>query len=235
MKCPKALLLTPLLFANSAYAADAVGFLVGPFNMEFNPVGHEYQINNGGKWENRYIPNSRAFLENPICYAIANLKTLEIVIDLSEYISPKEMKITIKKLTVEPYAFGLAKDGSLALQGKIMSEKMLKEISIKYGEDKFHELIVPSPQKNKNSEVQDETEDDSEEYSPLYDTGYYRGKFISDKDMDRDIRRIRWVQVIDNSHFEVPKDFKQVNDDNMQVICQLPEVKKNDEAAPTKL
>lgn len=235
MKFPKTLLLTSLLLANSAYAADAAGFNVGSFNMEFNPVGHEYQINNGGKWENHYIPNSRAFLENPICYAIANLKRLEIVIDLNEYISPKELKITIKKLTVEPYAFGLAKDGSLALQGKITAEKMLKEISIKYGEDKFHELIVPSAQKNKSNGVQNETEDDSEDYSPLYDTGYYKGKFISDKDTDIDIRRIRWVQVIENSHFEVPKDFKQVIDDSMQVICQLPEVKKSDETVPAKL
>lgn len=231
MKLSISLFVTSWLLANSAYAS---GIHIGPFNMEFGPVGHEYKVNNGSRWENRYIPNSRAFLENPICYAIANLKRLEMVVDLEKYINPKEMKITSIKFTIEPHIFGLAKDGRLALQGKIISEKMLKEVNIKYGEDKFDELIPPLQHSNKNNEEQDQLEDESEDYLPLYDTGQYKGKFNPGKDSSEEIRRIRWLKVIEDSNFEVPKDFKQINDDHMLVICQLPEVKKNEETAPKK-
>jgi hypothetical protein len=234
MKFSTSVILTSLLLA-SPIAADAVDFRLGFFNMEFNPIGREYLVNYGSGWEKRYIPNSRAFLESPICYAISNLKNLEIVIELNEYISIKEKKNLIKRLTVEPHVLGYTQDGRLELQGKIIQEEMLRAVTIKYGEDKF---VVPIDPKQPKDKAIDESEDDSEKYTTFYDTGFFRGEyFFSNKNYGVEIKRIRWIKVLEKSHFEVPKTYKQNNSNFIKVICQLAEIKENnktDENTPPK-
>ena len=188
MKFLKSLVLMSSLLASSVYGAG-FGFNVGPFNMQFNA------------FEGEYVANNRSALDSPICNAISNHKQLEITVEGVETVSTKEKKIVVKTLIVEPYAFGITKDGKPVLRGNVVDEKLVKEVTLKYGEDKFDESSVSSKQKDK---------------------GFFSGMFSNDKNKNIDIRKIRDIQVIDDSHFDAPKDYKGVNDDNIQVVCQLP-------------
>lgn len=230
MKFLSSCVLVTLLLSGQAFSIDGFDFQLGPFNIEFNPVGREYQVNYGSRWEPRFIPNSRAFLDTPICYAISNFKKLELVVELHEYINKKEKKVLISKLIVEPYVFGFTHEGNLDLKGKIVTGNMLKEVRIKYGIDRFVDPSIPN---NKNDEV-DENEDESDDYTTYYDTGYYKGKYSSEKYKGIDIRRIRRIQVIEDSFFEIPKNYKQDNRDFLKIICQLPVEQESRESKPTR-
>ncbi|MBA3236890.1 MAG: hypothetical protein H0T62_00880 [Parachlamydiaceae bacterium] len=231
MKFSIFIIFTSLLLVKPIFAADAIDFRLGFFNMEFNPIGREYLINYGSGWEKRHIPNSRAFIDAPICYAISNQKNLEIVVELNEYINMKEKKIVTKRLTVEPHVIGYTQEGTLELRGKITREEMLKSVTIKYREDKFVDPIDPREPNDKDI---DESEDGSEEYTTFYDTGFFRGEYFSSgKNYSVEIKRIKWIKVLKKSHFELPKSYKLDNRNFIKIICQLPEVKGNNETAVT--
>lgn len=174
--------------STSAYA-DGFGFNLGPFNMQIN-----------GPSDN-YIIEYRSDLDSPVCYAISNLTRLEITVEGVENVSTKEKKIVIKRLTVEPYAFGVTREGRPVLRGNVIDEKLVKEITLKYGEEHFDETTVSSDTTKK---------------------GYFTGMFSSEKNKNIDIRRISDIHVIEGSHFVAPNDYKGINDDSIQVICQLP-------------
>ncbi len=188
MRFLKSLTVGSLLFISTAYA-NGFGLYVGPFDLQFN----------GG--ETYYVDNHREMVDNPICYAISHQKRLEMLVESSEKTNAKEIKIAVKKLVVEPYAFLVTKDGKPALRGNIISEKMVKEIAIKYGEDKF--------------------DHDDEEVSWQKKKGYFSGWFKSDKSQTVDIRRVSRLQVIEDSHFDAPKNYKEIKEDGVQIICQL--------------
>jgi hypothetical protein len=184
----KSLVLGSMLLASSGFA-DGFGFNIGPFNMQFGISGGDYAV------------YSRSALDSPICFAISNRKQLELIVEGTENISTKERKVVIKKLVVDPYAFGIARDGAPVLRGNVVSEKLISEETVKYGEDTFDQPSVSSDKKEK---------------------GYFSGLFSSDKTKNIDIRKVSNIRVIEDSHFDAPKNYKGLKDDNIQVICQLP-------------
>ncbi len=194
MKIVRSLILGSLLVAGSVSAQD-FRFDLGPFSMQFGgpdilPAGHEHHRN---------------MLNYPICYAIAQQKRIVFVVENRETVSPKEMKVVTKQLTVEPYAFGTSKEGKQLLQGNVTEDKQISEITIKYSEDTFAK--------------------ENKERAENRDKSFYSGWFSSGKSKNIDIQRVSNLRVLDDSHFDAPKDYKGVQDDSMQVICQLP-VKK---------
>ena len=185
MKHLKLIIIAFSLMASCVYG-DGFGFSAGPFNLQF-----------GGERDGGFAPIQRNVLDDPICYAIMNHKQLEMILQGTENISTKEKKVITKNLIVEPYAFGITKDGKPVLRGNVVNEKLVKEVSLKFGGEKFNE-----PDKDGK--------------------GHFSGMFSSDKNKNIDIRKIMDIHVLENSHFDVPKDYKSVGDPNVHVLCQLP-------------
>ena len=177
-----------MLFTASAYA-DGFGFDLGPFNMHFNAS------------EPDFLTSNRSMLQNPVCQAITNRNQIEFTVQGSEVINAKEKKMVTKSLILEPYAFGITNDGRPALRGKVVKEKLIREVTVKFGDDKFDE-------------------------SAPKEKGYFTGKFSSDTNKNIDISRVSDIRVLDDVQFDAPKDFKGIREDNFQVICQLPVVEK---------
>lgn len=175
-------LLTGTLFA------EGIGFNIGPFSMQFN-VGGTY-----------YAEDHKDILDFPLCFAISNQKQVDMVVEAEQKLNAKETRFTTKRILVEPYAFGVTKQGQPILRGNIVKEKLIKEVTIKYGEDKFNE-------EGKWSKKEE---------------NFFSGWFKSDKDQNIDIQKISNLYVIQGSHFDAPKNYKGITDENIQVICQLP-------------
>lgn len=175
------------LVSSSAYA-EGIGFNIGPFSMQFN-VGGTY-----------YAEDHKDILDFPLCFAISNLKQVDMVVEAEEKISSTESRFTTKRILVEPYAFGVTKEGQPVLRGNIVSEKLIKEVIVKYGEDKFNEEGKWSKKEG----------------------NFFSGWFKSDTSQNIDIQKISNIFVLQNSHFDAPKNYKGLRDENIQVICQLP-------------
>lgn len=185
----KSLFLASMLMISSAYA-DGFGINLGPFSLQLGGYGGDF------------IVSHRNIVDQPICFAIDNHKRLVISIEGVEIVSSKEKKIISKQILVEPYAFGVTRDGKPVLNGNIVEEKLIREVSVKFGEDRFDE---PNRKSNEN--------------------GNFTGVISSDK-KNIDISKVVQIDVVDDSHFDAPKDYKGVNDDNIRVICQLPITEK---------
>lgn len=176
------------LLLTSALSADGFGVNLGPFSLQFNVDG------------TYYADDHRDVLDSPICIAISNQKRIDVIVEGKEKINEREMRITTKRIVVEPYAFGVTKEGRPILQGNVISEKLIKEVTVKYGDDKFA---------------------GSESWESKAD-GYFSGWFKSDKSEKIDISKISNLYVIGDSHFDAPKNFKGLQEENVRVICQLP-------------
>lgn len=186
----KTLILGSFLIAGLGHA-DGFGFNIGPFSLQFGlPSVH-----------GSYGMPVRSILDNPICYAISNRKQLEMTVEGAENVSAKERKIITKRLVVEPYAFGITREGAPVLRGNVVSEKFISEITLKYGEDKFDEETGSAKSNEK---------------------GYFSGLFSSDKSRNIDIRKVSDVRVLEDSSFQAPKHYKGVQEDNIKILCQLP-------------
>ncbi len=180
MKFLKTITLGALLLS-STISAQEFGFNIGPFSLLFN-AGH------------------RAYLDAPICYAISNQKRLEIIVENKEKTSEKEIKITVKMLIIEPYAFGVTGEEKPVLQGNVVEEKLVKEVSVKYGEERFKDAYQELGEKE----------------------GIFSGWFKTSKNQTIDVRKITNLDVIEDSHFDIPKNYKGPKREEMHVICQLP-------------
>lgn len=188
MKYIKSLTLSALLLTGSTFA-EGFGFNIGPFDMQID-------VRN---FQDEYA--QKDLLDHPICHAIFNQKRLYMIAEGKEQINSKEVKFTTKQFLVEPYAFGVTKEGKPVLRGNVISEKFLKEVTIRYGEDHF---------------------DDPSKMPEHKKQGFFSGWFKSDKSQNIDIETLSDVQVVNDSHFDVPKDYKGLKDENIRVICQLP-------------
>lgn len=188
MKMLSSLILGSLLLTSSIQAQD-FGFNLGPFSMQFN-VGSSY-----------YAKDHMDILDAPICNAISNQKQLDVIVESKEKINSKEVRMTTKRLTIEPYAFGVTLDGKPVLNGNIISEKLIKEVTVKFGE---------------------EMDGDNGNWSNDKKEGFFSGWFKTEKNKTIDLEKISNLYVINNSHFDAPKDYKGLNDANIRVICQLP-------------
>jgi hypothetical protein len=132
------ILLSMSLVAGSVYG-DGFGFSLGPFSLLF------------GAFDGDYLVAHRHVLDNPICYSIMHRKKLEIIVEGAEVINSKEKKLVTKEVTVEPYAFGINEESKLFLKGKVVEEKLLKEVTVKYGEEQFDEPSITVKDQDKKT------------------------------------------------------------------------------------
>lgn len=164
------LFLTTSLFAGSS------------FNLDISTEGSYYGA------------SAKDFFDSPICYAIKNQKQIELLIDTKEKSNKREMKITTKKIVIDPYLLGVTKEGKIAVRGNVASEKMIKEVSIKFGEDKL----------------------DDNAWGPRGD-GFLSGKLNDNVIVDKIVN----VYVLQDSHFDIPRSYKSQKDKVAQVICEI--------------
>ena len=112
------------------------------------------------------------------------------------YESIKEFKMVIKRITIEPYLFGMDNRHQPVLKGKIIEEKMIKEVTVKYGEE--------SSESEKNLSGTFQIEKSKGDVSTL------------------NVNRIQRIAVIEDSHFSIPKNYdKNSYNDVVNVICEV--------------
>lgn len=175
---------TSLLIGSAAYA-DGFGFNLGPFSLQFGG-------GSGGR-----VVTMADIQTDPICHAIARQKHLGLIVKGREKVSDKEFKIVIKKITIEPYLFGTNNRRQPVLKGKVIDEKMIKEITIKYGEG--------------------EDIDENGSMSGTFQIEQKKGDISRLK-----VDQIEQIFIIEDSHFDVPKGYdKNSYNDVVNVICEL--------------
>lgn len=175
-------------FLSGSVYAEGIGFNIGPFSMQFN-VGGTY-----------YENDHKDILDFPLCFAISNQKQVDMVVEAEEKLSAKEIRFVTKRILVEPYAFGVTKEGKPILRGNIVHEKLIKEVTIKYGDEKSNE-DGKWAKKEEN---------------------FFSGWFKSDTSENIDIQKISNLYVLQGSHFNAPKNYKGLTDEGIKVICELP-------------
>ncbi len=206
----KKLVLTSAVLCSSFLSADGIGINLGPIDVGIG-VDRGSSYDDGYYYQERpaygpnYRPMAQAYgnpnqMEGLLCQAITNQNQIEIVVEKREVVNAKEAKIVTKKVVVEPYGLAATQDGQPVLRGNIVSGKNIKEMIIKFDEDHF------------------KTDEKKEEKSSSW--------FSSAKVANLDISNVSSVNVINNSHFDVPKDYTGFNDDSLFVICEIPVVKK---------
>jgi hypothetical protein len=175
--------------------ADGIGFSIGPFSLGFDVFdGPSYS------YGPEYVVIRKRVIDNPICDAISNLNRLSLVVETREEVSPKEKKMATKRLIIEPYLLGVTPDGKLLLRGNTVQESLIKEITIKLGDEGF-DSKGPSEAERKE--------------------GFFSGMFKSENAKPISIQKISQVQVL-GDHFALPKNYKGNIDKNVRVICEIP-------------
>lgn len=164
-----------LFLSTSLFAGSA-------FNLEVNAEG------------SYYAQNTKDIVDSPVCYAIKNQKEIEMLIDTKEKLSKREIRITSKKIVIDPYVLGMTKEGKIAIRGAIASEKLIKEVTVKFGEDRF----------------------DDNSWGPRGE-GFLSGKMNDNVVVDKIVN----IYVLQDSHFDVPRNYKSQKDKMAQVICEV--------------
>lgn len=150
--------------------------------------------------------NHMVYYDDPICYAIAMHKILEIILDSEKIVSDEERIITTKKIQIEPYLFGLTKEGMPVLQGNVIKDTMLREITVKF-----------------NTEAEEDDESTEKEKKSFF-SGWFRSskehKKIADNEVN--ILQIAEVHVLENSNFAPPKETRKMFKRTInKVICEI--------------
>ncbi len=174
-----------------------LGVQLGPFEL-----GLGLGVNdNGGDVDNRLYR-----FEDPICYAIGNRRLLEMDVEWKERVSKTETTSTLKRITIEPYLFGRAENGQPVLRGNIVAERVLREISVKYGD-----------------EAQGQFDEEQDVSGPLSGTYRTPPKGKSGRGVQTvNIRRVASIRVVEGGHFVPPKDYNQIfQGDVAEVICTV--------------
>lgn len=184
MKTLGIFLFAAFMSLTSLYGLD---FQLGPFSLQLGGPG--------------YVVD-RTVVNDPICYAISNNKKLEVVVKVTEKINAKEIRTVTKQIIIEPYAFGWSKDKQPVLRGNIVDEKLIKEVNVKYAEDRFTDDNANKPERR-----------------GLF--GFFKSKNSDSKDQI-DIRGVVSILPLEDSHFDAPKDFdKTFNEDFIEIVCKV--------------
>lgn len=190
MRLKKQLMMVLGAFTLLSSTAYGLGVQIGPFDFGL------------GRYRGTDAP--RAVSYDPICTAIARRMPLEMNVEWFEKVSNEEKKITTKRIVIEPYLFGKKKDGQLILRGNVVSEKLVKEVTIKRGEGASGEIDI-----NEDGPADEAT------YAGTYSSTSGNGVNTLN------IQRVSGIRVLDKS-FDPPKDFNEVfKDDVAVVICTV--------------
>lgn len=204
-----------LLGSVSASSLFSLGVSVGPFSLSLDGVG----VYDEGYGDRGYIVGRRGtpvvvqrrlqMFDNPICYAIQQRKLLEMTVEWTENIDAKNLKSTIKRITIEPYLFGRDRNGNPILRGKIISDVMLKEVAVKFGDEP----------RDPNADWRPPAQD---AFSGRYNSlPAEKGPAAGNLDT-LSVERITNVRVIERSQFNPPKDFSEIFKDGIaEVICTV--------------
>lgn len=196
MQVRRIILAGAILVSNLGYS-QGFNFHLGPFDLQFGLNWPDY--------ESAY-PAEGSFLNEPICYAITNQKQLSVIVRGKEQVGENGWKTVEKAITIEPYVFGLNKSGNPILRGSIVKEKMIREVTVKYGDEPSEAL----------PEVKKEREK----------TGFFSGLFKRKQENKVETINIQGfsnIQVIEDSHVNVPENVGDIfRGDIVRVICQMP-------------
>lgn len=171
----------------------------------------------------------RNFFDRKICYAIENHARLELFIGSKDETSDKETKVTVKKITIDPYLFGIDPEGRPVLQGNVINSEVIKEVTITYSDAKYKNEDLQRRQKFQNNGrrgPQDNQDDQDNQ-----DNGSQAAAQQDKKNPENNaktglnIANVSFIRVLDQTHFDVPKDIdKQLEKNtqgNIQVVCSL--------------
>lgn len=150
-------------------------------------------------------------VESAICSAISAQKRIQVILQSREIKNSKEMRVVTKSVTIEPYAFGMTRNNQPFLRGNIVEDKVLKEVDVKYTEDKF------------NDKKSDEDKQDDGVFSDkaTSSTGWFSSSGSTGVD-NLNLRRVKNLRILDDTHFDAPKNYGGVKDDRVQIKCELP-------------
>lgn len=161
---------------------------LGPFNLELH----------GG-----YDLNRKALIDAPLCTAIRNHQRVEMVIEHFDKSTPNEFKSVIKRVVIEPYAFGITRDGTPVIKGNLISERKIKEVFIRYSEDR---------------ETTSQKEDVDKTKSNFF-SGFWKSKNSIET---LNVREVRDINVIQDSSFKTPDKIADLlKDENFRPICEI--------------
>lgn len=188
---PSSIVVVSTLIASvmSPLSVHALGIDLGPFSIQLfpNTAGTSIQIDP---------------MAESVCYAIETQRQLEIIVETKEDVNKNEIKIVSKKIVVEPYLFGVGREGQPILQGNIVDEKLLKEINIKYGDNVARDG----------------------KYESFFAGHSYTGKYVSEKDKNNvstiNFSKITDFRVMRETHFDAPEKLE-TSKDIVRVICQI--------------
>lgn len=222
MKMKKMLFLAYASTSLFAGYLEGFGLTFGPFDMRF---GDE---SSPGYRRNEY-PRREEVLDNPICRAISQQQQVEFLVELKEKINAKEMKITTKRVLVDPYAFGFTKEQQPILRGAVVDEKLVREVTIKFGEDQVPDEKARdnnqnrvSARANESDNISVEVKNKNEEQNNKSFSGVFRSHKSKENVESLNITKVSNLHILENSHFDVPKNLKTLfKDDITQVVCQV--------------
>src|ERR1700733_5622074 len=153
MKILQSFILGGCLLTGSVSAFN-FGGSVGPVsvdiheNDDYDDDDYGYQNQNQGRWGSRVGWRNRgmgqADINSQICQAIQDRSSIQVVLKTKDVVSPKELKITKKLVTVEPYAFGMTRDGLAVLKGNVTEQKDLTVVTVKTFENRFDNKKNPN-------------------------------------------------------------------------------------------
>lgn len=165
------------LFATSQ-VLTAIGIQVGPFSLNLTDT---------------QIVSRAPLLDTPICYAIQNHKQLEMIVESDEQISNQETKRTIKRLRIEPFVFGVTKEGIPQIKGNVVQESLVQEVTIKYGEDEKESVGIDS---GNQSSTSDNKNSNLMNFSRIHDLYVIHHSNVKAPDNLMELLKDRQIQII---------------------------------------
>jgi hypothetical protein len=211
----KTLFITPILLSgvlNAQYANPYQNN--GNLQVEVQSNGYNSPRMYSDRYAERNGAQNNSETNNIVCYAIKHQKRLEITVETQELLNKREVRIVTKKYIVEPYAFGMTNEGKPVFYGNVSQNTLDNEVNIKYGVDKFDDQAVTA-----SSQKVPVT-------SGWFGSENSKSWFGNDKNSDIDIKNIKGVRVIEDSHFDAPKEYAGYVQPNVQIVCQLPITKQ---------
>lgn len=174
------------LVAGPAHALG-FGFDLGPFSLQL------------GGWPSGGPVITQADIgADPICRAIMQHKLLHITVQGKEKVSDTEVKIVTKQITIEPYLFGTNNRHQPVIKGKVVEEKMIKEVTIKFGDENAANLSEGTL------------------------TGVFEPEKATGDGTSLNLDRIQQILVIEDSHFDAPAGYNpDAYSDIVNVICEI--------------
>jgi len=188
-------LISALCFGANAVNAVSADIKVGPAELQLRAPPGPANLH-------------RNFLDRKICRAIQIQSRLEVFIGSKEESSPTETKVTIKRVVIEPYLFGIGQRGQPILQGNVISSEVIKEVNIKYSDVKYKNEEMqrgPGPQGRRGNQPPPPPEQKNE-----------GGVNFAD---------VTSIRVLETEKFNVPKDIdkqlEKYSQGNIQIVFRV--------------